>query len=234
MFTVKGLSKAPVLKDITFEIKRGEIGVLLGGSGAGKTTLLRALNHLETLEEGTCSLDGVLLDLSRARKDSTIGMVFQQFNLFDHLTAEENIMLALIKQQGKDRKKALSIATDLLERYHLIGKARVNVKTLSGGEKQRLAIARAVALEPEIICLDEPTSALDPLLTQEVAKYIQELAKENRIVLVTTHDMSLLQALEARIFFMQKGAIIENVEKRELEANPTLYPLVTSFIKCTF
>ncbi len=231
MFQVKNLSKAPILKKMSLEIKKGEIAVLLGGSGAGKTTFLRVLNHLETLDEGICLLDGVPLDLSLVGKEATIGMVFQHFNLFEHLSVEENITLALMKQQGKSKEKALFIAKSLLERYHLADKAKMNVKTLSGGQKQRLAIARAVALEPKIICLDEPTSALDPFLTQEVARYIKELASENRIVLITTHDMSLLQALDAKVFFMQGGEVVESAEKKEIEANPHLYPLISSFLK---
>ncbi|MES2199991.1 MAG: ABC transporter permease subunit [Chlamydiota bacterium] len=227
---VKNLSKAPILKKVSFAVKRGEVAVFLGSSGAGKTTLLRALNHLETLDDGECLLDGAPLNLSLVGKKSTAGMVFQHFNLFDHLTVEENVMLALMRQQGKDKEKAFSIAKGLLERYHLIDKAKVNVKTLSGGQKQRLAIARAVALEPEIICLDEPTSALDPFLTQEIAKYIKDLANENRIVLITTHDMSLLQALDAKVFFMQGGTIVESAYKKEIEANPSLYPLSAKFI----
>ncbi len=231
MFEVKGIVKFPILKNISFSLGRGEVAIFLGSSGAGKTTFLRALNHLETIDEGVCLLNGVPLDLAIVGKKATVGMVFQHFNLFEHLSVEENITLALIKQQGKGKEEALAIATGLLERYHLADKAKLNVKRLSGGQKQRLAIARAVALKPEIICLDEPTSALDPFLTLEVAKYIKDLAKENHIVLITTHDMSLVQALDAKIFYLQGGEIVEGGYKKEIESNPCSYPLLAGFMQ---
>jgi ABC-type polar amino acid transport system ATPase subunit len=232
MLEVKGMSKAPILNKLNFTVKRGEIAVFLGSSGAGKSTFLRALNHLETLDEGVCLLDGAPLDLSLVGKKGTIGMVFQHFNLFEHLSVEKNITLALIQQQGKSKESAALTAKKLLERYHLSDKAKVNVKNLSGGQKQRLAIARAVALEPQIICLDEPTSALDPFLTQEIAKYIKELAEEGRMVVITTHDMGLLQAIEAKVFFLQGGEVVESAEKKEIEDSPALYPLIASFLQC--
>lgn len=231
MFEVRGISKLPILKNISFSVGRGEVAIFLGSSGAGKTTFLRALNHLERVDGGGCLLDGVPLDLSLVGKKATIGMVFQHFNLFEHLSVEENIMLALMEQQGKSKEKALLIANGLLEKYHLADKAKLNVKKLSGGQKQRLAIARAVALKPEIICLDEPTSALDPFLTLEVAKYIKDLASQNHIVLITTHDMGLVKALEAKIFYLQAGGIVESGYKKEIEVDPDSYPLLANFMR---
>lgn len=216
MLEVKGLVKQfkhrMVLRDICFEVARGEIGIFLGGSGAGKTTLLRILSNLEGYDAGEFYLGGQTLDLSKVTQDHTVGMVFQQFNLFEHLSVEENITLALEKCQGMCRAKALAVAHEQLYKYGLIDKAKESVHSLSGGQKQRLAIARTLALNPKIVCLDEPTSALDPRLTAQVAAIIRELAAEQRIVLLTTHDMQLLELLElaeGSLFLMEGGEIIE-------------------------
>lgn len=213
MFKVCGLSKKnkgrTILHDVSFGLQHGEIGVFLGASGAGKSTLLRVLNNLETYDSGEFGLDGDDLDLTKVNQTHTVGMVFQHFNLFEHLTVEENITLALVQCQKMDKKDAQEVAEHLLEKYGLADKVNEKVQRLSGGQKQRLAIARTLALNPKIVCLDEPTSALDPRLTNQVAQIIQGLAAEGRIIVLTTHDMNLVQQLGCDLFLMEQGKIIE-------------------------
>jgi len=233
MLKVKNLSKTiqkkSILKNLSFEIDHGSIGIFLGGSGAGKSTLLRILNNLDTADSGAFTLDGVTLNLASINSTHTIGMVFQHFNLFEHLTSEENITLPLIKCKGVSKGEAEMIAHGLLERYSLLDKAKINVSNLSGGQKQRLAIARTLALDPKIICLDEPTSALDPRLTNQVAKFITELSEENRIVLLTTHDMKLLEQLNGQLFLIEEGTIVESGQKSDCISNPSTYPKLASY-----
>lgn len=235
MFKVHNLCKRigskKILRNISFEIEQGQIAVFLGGSGVGKSTLLRVLNHLEIYDEGSFFLDNLPLDLTKANREHAMGMVFQNFNLFEHLSVEKNITLALTKLKKLSKQEASSIARGLLKHYGLIEKAELNVQKLSGGQKQRLAIARAIALNPKIICFDEPTSALDPLLTRQVAGAIQELAVNNKIVLLTTHDTSLLELLECKLFLMQEGSIVETALSSEYFASPLLYPSLHTFLK---
>ncbi len=237
MLNIKNVTKhfdhKTILKDISLSVKKGEIAVLLGASGVGKSTLLRILNNLETVESGTFDLDGKPLDLTTVNKTHTVGFVFQNFNLFDHLSVLENITLALEKVLKKSPKEAHAIAMKLLEYYGLADKAGSYPADLSGGQKQRLALARTLALKPQVICLDEPTSALDPLLTAWVATTIQELAKEGYIVLVATHDTSLLERLTCTIYLMKHGSIIETAHSQELAQNPTQYPHISRFISGT-
>ncbi|MBA3286252.1 MAG: amino acid ABC transporter ATP-binding protein [Nitrosopumilus sp.] len=235
MFKVNHLSKTiqgkKILKNLNFEIGHGQIGIFLGESGAGKSTLLRVLNHLEGYDSGSFFLDGSTLDLANANHAHKVGMVFQHFNLFENLNAEDNIISTLIHCKGLDKKEAKQIASKLLERYGLQDNSKSLVCHLSGGQKQRLAIARTLALNPKIICLDEPTSALDPRLTNQVAKFITELAAENRIVILTTHDMNLLEQLEGQLFLMDNGSIIESASKNECVAHPSFYPMLQRFLK---
>lgn len=235
MFEVKGLTKSfkgkTILSDIDFAVGRGQIGAFLGGSGVGKTTLLRVLNHLETCDSGTFHLDGDALNIRSANRHHKVGMVFQHFNLFDHLTVEDNVTLALKKIAGKSDIDAKKMAHHLLEKYGLLEFAKSSIQKLSGGQKQRLAIARAVAMNPEVICLDEPSSALDPLLTSQLAKYIAELAAENRVVLMTTHDMGLLKQLKSQLFLMAEGIIVESGCSVDCFSNPLTYPSLTNFMK---
>ena len=234
MFKVENLSKTiqkkTILKTLNFEVEHGQIAIFLGGSGVGKSTLLRVLNHLESYDEGSFTLDDRPLDLTTVNKKHTIGMVFQYFNLFENLNVLENITLALIKLKNKSTAEANQIAFQLLERYGLSDQVHLNVQKLSGGQKQRLAIARTISLDPKIICLDEPTSALDPLLTTQVAKYISDFSNENRIVLLATHDTSLVAQLAGKLFLMQAGTIAENCLTSDYSANPSSYPLLKSFL----
>jgi ABC-type polar amino acid transport system ATPase subunit len=219
-----------ILNDISLEVKKGEIAVLLGASGVGKSTLLRILNNLDTVDAGSFELNNKPLVLSTVNQTHTVGFVFQNFNLFDHLTVEENITLALELALGKTKKEARATALQLLAHYGLADKANAYPADLSGGQKQRLALARTLALKPKVICLDEPTSALDPLLTAYVANIIQELAKEEYIVLVATHDTSLLERLDCTIYLMKDGKIIETAPSADLSRNPSAYPAIKNFI----
>lgn len=234
MLSIKNLSKQfgtkKVIDDVSFSVPQGGIAVLLGASGVGKSTLLRVLNNLETIDAGTISLDEKPLDIKAASKEHTCGMVFQQFNLFPHMSVLENITFPLEKGTSTSSKEAQQIALQLLERYELIDKKTAYPSQLSGGQKQRLALARSIALRPKIICFDEPTSALDPLLTTHVANTIQELANDGYIVLIATHDTALLDKLRCTIYLMESGKIVESAESQELSKNPDQFPRITRFV----
>lgn len=235
MLHVKNLSKTignkEILKNVDLKVKRGEIAVLLGASGVGKSTLLKILNNLETMTAGSVELDDTRLDLATANRNHTIGMVFQHFNLFDHLSVLENITLALVHVADRSQSEADTAGMDLLRKYNLADKSNARISQLSGGQKQRLAIARTLALQPTIICFDEPTSALDPLLTAYVAKNIAELASQGYIVIVTTHDVGLIERLPSVIHLMEHGTIVESISSVELSDAPHKYPRMASFIQ---
>lgn len=237
MLEIKNLFKKfgtkTILDHVNLDVKKGEIAVLLGSSGVGKSTLLRVLNNLETSDSGTFALDGNPLDLETVNKTHTVGFVFQNFNLFDHLTVQENITLALEKTLHKTNSESNMIAMRLLQHYGLSDKANMYPADLSGGQKQRLALARTLALKPKVVCLDEPTSALDPLLTAYVATTIQELAKEGYIVLVATHDTSLIERLDCTIHLMKDGKIVQTASSKELAHDPMAYTLIKNFISGT-
>ncbi len=211
MLIIKNLSNTlnnkKILQNVSINVNHGEIAVLLGASGVGKSTLLRVLNNLEPFDSGEITLDGKNFDLKKVNRNNTVGMIFQHFNLFDHLTIQENITLAIEKVHKKSIKGADKIAVDLLTHYELEKLANCYPAQLSGGQKQRLAIARAIALKPKIICFDEPTSALDPMLTTSVANKIQELAKQKYIILVASHDIMLLEKLSCTIHYMQEAGL---------------------------
>jgi polar amino acid transport system ATP-binding protein len=219
-----------IIDDLSFTVKRGEIAVFLGASGVGKSTLLRVLNNLETMDQGSISLDGKPLDITTVNQSHVVGMVFQQFNLFNHLTVEQNITLALEKTIGKTIQQAHAIAQQLLMKYGLADKAQAYVSQLSGGQKQRLALARTLALKPTILCMDEPTSALDPLLTSYVAQTIQQLANEGYIVLVATHDTALLEKLQCTIYLMSHGKIVETARSTDFMLHKNNYPRIAQFV----
>jgi ABC-type polar amino acid transport system ATPase subunit len=219
-----------VLDQVSLSVGRGHIAVLLGSSGVGKSTLLRVLAHLETIDSGEISLDGKPLE-AVSGKHHIVGMVFQQFNLFEHLTAEENITLPLEKVLGMSHKDAVARAHNLLTKYSLMDKAHAHITQLSGGQKQRLALARSLAMEPKIMCLDEPTSALDPLLTNYVAQVIQDLAREGYIVLIATHDTTLLEKLDCTIYLMRQGKIIEQADAKTLKTHAHDFPFIMRFIE---
>ncbi len=226
----KTIGTKKILNHVSLEVSRGQIAFLLGESGVGKSTLIRILNGLETYTNGSISLDGQELDKHNIHQ--LVGMVFQHFNLFPHLTVEQNITLALEKVQHKTTVEARGVATALLKKYKLEDKATSPVSSLSGGQKQRLAIIRALALNPQIICLDEPTSALDPSLSSYVAQQIQELANEGRIVLVATHSMSLVlnDNLKGTVYLMKEGTIIEQATTEEIKKNPENFKVIGQFV----
>jgi len=226
----KSFGAKKILNNISLTVRKGEIAVFLGSSGVGKSTLLRILNNLETINSGTITLDNNKLDLASINTTHTVGMVFQHFNLFDHLTVEQNITLPLEKVLKKSSSEAIKLAHHLLNRYGLLDKNNKYASQLSGGQKQRLAIARAIAMQPKIICLDEPTSALDPVLTSYVANNIQQLATDGYIVLVATHDTDLIEKLNCTIYLMSEGRIIETAQSQDLKNNPGNYPKIKKFI----
>lgn len=234
MLILKNISKkfhnTVILDAINLEVKKGEIALLLGASGVGKSTLLRILNNLETADSGTVTLDGKAIDVTGVSKEQSIGMIFQHFNLFEHLTVEQNITLPLEKVLKKTKAEAHAIAQQLLEHYGLALKGNDAISQLSGGQKQRLAIARALALNPKVLCADEPTSALDPLLTHFVAKNLQQLAQEGLTVVVASHDIALLSDLQCTIYLMQGGKIVESALSKEFFAHKNNYPLINAFV----
>lgn len=235
MLEIKGLSKKfaekKVLDNINLNVDKGQIALLLGSSGVGKSTLLRILNNLENYDSGEISINGQSLKDYKLKNQHVTGIIFQQFNLFEHMSVQRNITFVLEKSLGKSTAEANDIALKLLKKFGLENKAELSVKQLSGGQKQRLAIARSIALKPLIICFDEPTSALDPHLKTFVAENIQELADENYIVLVASHDISLIEKLKCTIYLMDQGKIIEIAPSVEFLAHPEQYPLINKFIK---
>ncbi len=234
MLEIKNLTKIyndkKILDNVSLTVGRGEIALMLGQSGVGKSTLLRVLSNLEQADTGTITLDGAALDLTANPTTHTVGMVFQQFNLFEHLTVEENITLPLEKVLNKPHHEAQKIAQELLAQYGLLEKKDMYIVGLSGGQKQRLAIARTLAMKPRIICMDEPTSALDPFLTSHVASAIQELASQGYIVLVASHDTALIDKLRCTIYLMQAGCVIESAKSDEFKKNKENYPILNKFV----
>ena len=219
----KHFSQLHVLKGISFDVDVGETVVFAGPSGSGKSTLLRCLNGLEKIRQGIIVIDGLpvhdhkvnLLEVRRR-----IGIVFQQFNLFPHLTVLRNITLPLTKAKGVDPDKAKEIAMDLLQKVGIAEKAGVYPGNLSGGQQQRAAIARALAMEPKVMMFDEPTSALDPELIGGILEVMADLAKEGMTMVVVTHEMGFARRAANRMIFMDNGLIVESGKPKDLIENP--------------
>ncbi|MEF9475109.1 MAG: amino acid ABC transporter ATP-binding protein [Candidatus Mariimomonas ferrooxydans] len=212
-----------VLKDINLEISKGEVVVICGPSGAGKSTLLKTINRLEQIEEGKIIVDGFHLsdtktDLTALRAE--IGMVFQHLNLYPHMTSLKNIMLALQKVKKLNKKQAEDKALKLLEKVGLPHKRNAYPTELSGGEQQRIAIARSLAMDPKIMLFDEPTSSLDPELINEVLDVMISLAREGITMVVITHEMSFAQRVADRVIFMDNGEILETGKPPDIFVNP--------------
>ncbi|HZL28284.1 MAG TPA: amino acid ABC transporter ATP-binding protein [Acidobacteriaceae bacterium] len=222
-----------VLKGIDLQVASGDVTCLIGPSGSGKSTFLRCINHLEKINGGRLLVDGdhvgyrqvgeKLFELTErevARKRAEIGMVFQRFNLFQHLTAEENIIEAPIQVKGMTRSAAIQIARRLLDRIGLAEKARFYPKQLSGGQQQRVAIARALAMEPKLMLFDEPTSALDPELVGEVLDVMRDLAADGMTMIVVTHEMGFAREVADQVVFMDNGIVVEAGTPQDLLGNP--------------
>ena len=212
-----------VLKGIDIDIYRGDVVCLIGPSGCGKSTFLRCLNRLEIPTGGSIKFEGVEVDDSHIDAvRQKMGMVFQHFNLFPHLTVKQNLELAPTLLKLKDKEAISAKADELLARVGLSDKADAYPKSLSGGQQQRVAIARALATDPEIIYFDEPTSALDPELTGEVLAVMRQLAEEGMTMLVVTHEMGFAREVSNRVIFIDEGRIQEDEPPQELFSNPCL------------
>jgi polar amino acid transport system ATP-binding protein len=218
----KSFGTLKVLRGIDLEVRAGEVTVVLGPSGSGKSTLLRTINHLEKVDSGWISVDGTLVGYRRSgdklyelrerevlRQRTQIGFVFQNFNLFPHLTVVENIIEAPVSALKRPRKDAVAAAEKLLARVGLADKADAYPRQLSGGQQQRVAIARALALEPKLLLFDEPTSALDPELVGEVLDVIKDLAQQGTTMIVVTHEIGFAREVADTVVFMDAGRIVE-------------------------
>jgi glutamate transport system ATP-binding protein len=212
-----------VLRDINIAIQTGEVVVVIGPSGSGKSTLCRAINRLETIDQGTISLDGQPLPQegkALANLRSEVGMVFQSFNLFAHKTILENVTLGPIKVRRKGRQEAEQRAMELLQRVGVADQAGKYPAQLSGGQQQRVAIARALAMEPKLMLFDEPTSALDPEMIKEVLDVMVDLARRGMTMIVVTHEMGFARTAADRVLFMSDGAVVEENTPDEFFTNP--------------
>ncbi|MCW3491049.1 amino acid ABC transporter ATP-binding protein [Dethiobacter alkaliphilus] len=219
----KSFGSLKVLRGISTEISRGEVVVVIGASGSGKSTFLRCLNLLEVPQEGEIYIDGVqILDkrvnIDRVRED--VGMVFQQFNLFPHMSVLQNIMLSPMKVKNADSKKTREQALELLRKVGLSDKAEAYPRQLSGGQQQRVAIARALAMQPKVMLFDEPTSALDPEMIKEVLQVMKQLAVEGMTMVVVTHEMGFAREVADRVIFIDEGVIVEEAPPEQIFTNP--------------
>lgn len=219
----KSFGKNEVLKGINLRIEKGEVVVIIGPSGSGKSTVLRTMNYLEAPTSGHVIVDG--MDLSDKNKlneiRTEVGMVFQNFNLFPHMTVLDNLTLAQIKVRKTDKNEAEQVAMKLLERVGLSDKAHMYPDSLSGGQKQRVAIARALAMKPKVMLFDEPTSALDPEMVREVLDVMKSLADEGMTMVIVTHEMGFAKEVADRVLFVDGGQILEDGTPKQVFDEPT-------------
>ncbi|WNV90476.1 amino acid ABC transporter ATP-binding protein [Umezawaea sp. Da 62-37] len=229
----KSYGTTPVLRGVDLEVHQGEVTCVIGPSGSGKSTLLRCVNHLEKINAGEVEVDGELIGYRRhkgrlhelkdraiTRQRAAIGMVFQNFNLFPHLTVLENIIEAPMGVLGLGRAQAVARATELVARVGLAGREGSYPRQLSGGQQQRIAIARALAMEPKLMLFDEPTSALDPELVGEVLAVMADLAEAGMTMVVVTHEMAFARQVADTVVFLDEGRVVESGPPGELLANP--------------
>ena len=226
----KHFGRTNVLKDVSFSMEEGNALAIIGSSGSGKTTLLRCLNFLERPDSGQIIVNGeTLFDASEAGKDKDaelrkkrlhFGMVFQQFNLFPHMTVLKNMILGPVKLLKKSKEEATKEAMELLERVGLADRANDYPSQLSGGQKQRVAIVRALCMNPEVMLFDEPTSALDPEMVGEVLEVMKRLAKDGMTMVVVTHEMGFAREVGTNVVFVDKGVIVEQAPPQEFFTNP--------------
>ena len=224
---IKNLSKCygdtKVLKNINISVKKGEVVVIIGPSGCGKSTLLRCLNGLEEIQEGEVLLDDQVVNPNKknlSKNREKIGMVFQSYDLFPHLTIFQNVTLAPIKVKKTNRREVEKEALELLERVGLRSKKDDYPRQLSGGQKQRVAIVRALIMHPEVLLLDEITAALDPEMVREVLDVVLDLAKEGRTMVIVTHEMQFAKAVADRVTFLEGGKIVEEGDPKKLFEKP--------------
>ncbi|WP_408926064.1 amino acid ABC transporter ATP-binding protein [Corynebacterium sp. YSMAA1_1_F7] len=227
MIELKGVNKHfgeyHALRDINLEVPAGQVVVILGPSGSGKSTLCRTINRLETIDKGEIRIDGDLLpeegkELAKLRAE--VGMVFQQFNLFSHMTIRDNVTLAPTKVRKVSKEEARKTAEKLLDRVGIAAQADKYPAQLSGGQQQRVAIARALAMDPKVMLFDEPTSALDPEMINEVLDVMTDLAQGGMTMVVVTHEMSFARRVADRILFMAEGAVVEDTDPETFFTNP--------------
>lgn len=224
---IKNLSKrygdTNVLKNINISVKKGEVVVIIGPSGCGKSTLLRCLNGLEEIQEGEVRLDDQVVNPNKknlSKNREKIGMVFQSYDLFPHLTILQNVTLAPIKVKKRNRREVEKEALELLKRVGLRSKKDDYPRQLSGGQKQRVAIVRALIMHPEVLLLDEITAALDPEMVREVLDVVLDLAKEGRTMVIVTHEMQFAKAVADRVTFLEGGKIVEEGDPKKLFEKP--------------
>jgi polar amino acid transport system ATP-binding protein len=229
----KRFGTTPVLKGVSLDVAKGEVVCLIGRSGSGKSTFLRCINHLETIDEGEIWIDGEMIGYEQirsglrerrerqvARSRRHVGMVFQQFNLFPHMTVRQNIALAPVTLRLRQKEDAARLADALLDDVGLTGKGDAYPSTLSGGQQQRVAIARALAMEPKLLLFDEPTSALDPELVNEVLNVMTKLAREGMTMIVVTHEMSFARKVASTVVFLDEGVIVEKGPASSVISDP--------------
>ncbi len=219
----KWYGKHKVIDDINLTVEQGEVVVVIGASGSGKSTLLRCINFLEKPRSGTIGIDGKEVNaktkkLHLVRRE--VGMVFQHFNLFPHMTVMGNVIEGLTQVKGMNRDEASAIGTKMLEKVDMLEKADVYPSMISGGQKQRVAIARALAMNPKIMLFDEPTSALDPELVGDVLQVMKKLAKDGMTMIVVTHEMGFAREVADRIIYMDAGRIVEEGTPEDIYNNP--------------
>lgn len=220
----KGFDQTTILNNLSLEVKKGEVVVILGPSGCGKSTLLRCINGLETIQNGEILLNGENIRESKQAMYAIrqkIGMVFQSYDLFPHMNILDNITLGPVKAQGRKKEEVRREAEQLLERVGLLDKVNAYPRQLSGGQKQRVAIVRALCMHPEIMLFDEVTAALDPEMVREVLDVMLELAKQGTTMLIVTHEMSFARAIADRIIFLDGGSIVEESEPEMFFTNPS-------------
>jgi polar amino acid transport system ATP-binding protein len=221
-----------VIDDLSLEVPVHTATALIGASGSGKSTLLRCINLLESIDDGTIKLDGIEISDPEIDQDEIrrkLGMVFQSFNLFPHMTVRENIELSLIKVQKKSREEAHQIADQLLKRFDLLDKAEQYPDRLSGGQQQRVAIIRSLAVNPRVLLLDEVTSALDPVLVNEVLSIVRDLKGDGMTMILATHEMGFATQVADQVCYLESGKIIERGTPSQVIENPT-HPKTRDFI----
>ncbi len=220
----KHFGSVHALRGVSTHVNKGEVLVIIGPSGCGKSTLLRSINGLEIIDGGRIEVDGNVIDTKHKNINAVraeVGMVFQQFNLFPHLTVVENLTLAQQKVRKRDKQESQHIAHDLLKKVRIPEKADNYPSQLSGGQQQRVAIARALAMNPKVMLFDEPTSALDPEMINEVLDVMLDLAQEGMTMLVVSHEMGFARNAASRVVFMEAGKIMAEGPPREMFDNPT-------------